>query len=256
MNIEAIIVCDGYDDFLAQTLPRNLPQFDRIVVVTGFNDVRTIELCKHLGVQCIPTDVMHAGGAAFNKGAAIDLGLSFCKRDDWVVHLDADIYLPSMSRRWIEQTNPDRSCIYGIDRVLCRSWEQWQRYIGQPPQHHTGHTHHCLVTPPEDMPMGSRIALAGHGGFIPIGFFQMFHGSHGRRYPRCQSDSAEHSDVLFSLQWPTDKRRLLGSVFGIHLESARVDMGANWNGRRTGRFGPSQTGPSNFTSTSQRPYCR
>ena len=107
MKIECVIVCDGYGDFLRQTLPRHPPLFDRIVVVTGFDDAETLALCRQLSVECIPSDVQHKDGDAFNKGRMIDLGLSYCRRDDWVVHLDADMYLPPMTRRLIEWSNPD-----------------------------------------------------------------------------------------------------------------------------------------------------
>jgi hypothetical protein len=246
MTIEAIIVSDGYSDFLAETLPRNLPQFDRVVVVTGFDDPDTLELCRRLSVECIPTDVMHKAGDSFNKGRAVDFGLSFLRRDAWVCHLDADIVLPPMARRIIEWTNPDESCIYGIDRVMCVGWSKWQAYQQIPASHRMGHDYHCRVPNPSNtygdydlqMPLGSRIALADHDGYVPIGFFQLFSGKLGRRYPRHQSDSAEHSDVLFALQWPRGNRRLMPDLIAIHLESEKCSMGANWKGRKTSRFGP------------------
>jgi hypothetical protein len=234
-KIEAIVICDGYADFLRETLPANLPHFERVVVVTGYDDRETLDLCRQLSVECIPTDVQHKDGDAFNKGRMVDLGLSYCRRDDWVLHLDADMYLPPMTRRLIEWANPDPACIYGVDRVRCIGWHNWQRYLSQHPTRRTGHDYHCRVNPP-DMPLGARIAYADHDGYVPIGFFQLFHGSHKRRYPRHQAESAEHTDVLFSLQWPRDKRRLLEEVIGIHLESEEAPLGANWKGRRTKRF--------------------
>ena len=103
------------------------------------------------------------------------------------------------------------------------------------PGHLLQHRHHCLLTPPP-FPIGSRLVLREQGGYVPIGFFQLWHG---RRYPVRQGN-AEHTDVLHALQWPRDKRRLLEEVFAVHLESERSKMGANWSGRKTVPFGPGQ----------------
>src|SRR5205085_1462452 len=106
MTIECIQTCVGYGDILRETLSRNLPLFERFIVVTSYDDAETIELCRQLSVECVPTDVHKKDGDAFNKGRLVDLGLSFCRRDDWVLHLDADVYLPPMARRLIEWSNP------------------------------------------------------------------------------------------------------------------------------------------------------
>jgi hypothetical protein len=256
VTIEAIIVSDGYSDFLSETLPLNLPHFDRVVVVTGFDDPDTLELCRRLSVECIPTDVMNKGGDQFNKGRAVDFGLSYLRRDAWVCHIDADIALPPMARRLIEWANPDESCIYGIDRVNCVGFDKWRKYQQIPNSYRMGHDYHCRVSPPGTtygdydlhMPLGSRIALADHDGYVPIGFFQLFSGKLGRRYPRHQSESAEHSDVLFALQWPRGNRRLMPELIAIHLESEKCAMGTNWKGRKTKTFGECPTPP--------KPYCK
>lgn len=243
MQIEALTVCVGYCDFLRETLPRNLPHFDRCVVVTSFDDAETVEFCRQMSVECYPTDVCYKDGDAFNKGRCVDFGLSFLRRNDWVWHWDADTYFPPMTRRLIEWSNPDPSCIYGMDRVLCVGWEQWQKYLSSHHSSRMGHDYHCRITPPEGMPMGSRIAIADQDGYLPIGFSQLWSGTHGRRYPRHQAPSAEHTDVLHAMQWPRDKRRLLEEVLAIHLESEISPMGTNWRGRKTKRFEPPKCRP-------------
>jgi hypothetical protein len=235
MKIEAVTVCVGYGDFLAATLPHNLHIFDRLVVVTDFEDKETQNICQRYGVDCKPTDVMRVHGDAFNKGLGIDFGLGYLNRDAWVVHLDSDIVLPRTTRHRIEEALLDEDCIYGIDRMNCVGWDAWKRFESDHGNHHQWHQH-CILVPPA-FPLGARIVLRNHGGYVPIGFFQMFHGKHGRRYPMAQGD-AEHTDVLHSLQWPTKNRRLLPSVLAVHLESEPCKMGANWRGRKTQRFGP------------------
>jgi len=271
MKIECITICVGYADFLREVLPHNLAHFDDYLVVTRFDDHATQLLCRELGVECRPTDLFDKGGDAFAKGRAIDWGLGFLRRDGWVCHLDADIFLPPMTRHWIEASEPDEQCIYGCDRVNCVGYDAWRQYLtgnyagnsrvgssgvagsnahsttqlphnsttssaSARPGHLLQHRYHCLLTPPP-FPLGSRLVLREQGGYVPIGFFQLWHGRHGRRYPLRQGN-AEHTDVLHALQWPRDKRQLLEEVVAIHLESEPSKMGANWSGRKTAPFGP------------------
>ena len=232
MFIEAVIVCSGYADFLGHTLPRNLGHFDHVTVVTSHDDGETRKLCAKYSVECRPTDLLSWRGETFAKGRAIDLGLSYLLRKDWVVHLDADIVLPPNTRRTLENLPLDPESIYGIDRVNCPNYEAWQAYA-------SGETHqnywHWLMTPPP-FPLGARLVRSEHN-FVPIGFFQLWHGKHDRRYP-IRQPSAEHTDFLHAMQWPADKRRLIPELIGVHLESGPARMGANWSGRRTPPFGP------------------
>ena len=54
------------------------------------------------------------------------------------------------------------------------------------------------------------------------------------------SDSA-HCDVLFAAEYPRSKRHLLPEFYAIHLLTPTVDggsnHGANWQGRKTKRYG-------------------
>lgn len=236
-RFEAVTVCVGYDDFLRETLPHNAQHFDSYLVVTSFEDRATIDLCKHLSIDCRPTDLFKHGGDIFAKGRAVDWGLGFLRKDGWVAHIDADTWLPPYTRHWLDRTHLDEEAIYGVDRFNCVGYEAWQRYqhgIHQQPQHRIG----CLLVPPP-FPLGARFALPEHAGYLPIGFFQLWHSKHNRRYPMIRS-SCEHDDVLHALQWPTGKRHLIEELFAVHLESDGTpgSMGANWNGRTTPRFGP------------------
>lgn len=237
-TIEAVITCFDYSDFLVETLPHNMNHFEHVVVVTSFEDKETQQFCREHSIHCVQTDVHNYDGATFSKGRAVDYGLSFLNGSDWLVHMDADVYLPPKARQEIDASMPDPECIYGIDRVNCNSYEDWQKYISQPAAGVIQKKHHCLVTPPLHFPLGARLSLSEHAGYIPIGFFQMWHGKHKRRYPLCHG-TAERSDVLHALQWPTNNRRLMPEVVCIHLDTSEnpLQMGANWNGRKTPQFG-------------------
>lgn len=241
MKIEAVIVCVDYADFLAETLPRNLPHFDRVQVITSPRDKETQELCRKLSVPYLTTNLFFKDGDKFNKARGIDFALGYLRWNDWVVHLDADTYLPPMTRKWLEWRPLDVESIYGIDRVNCVGYEAWRAYLNE---YHTGHDYMCRVKVPIGMPLLDRIAIRDYGGWMPIGYFQMWNASLGRRYPIAKGD-AEHTDVLHAIQWDDAKRHLIPEIIGVHLQSAETPLGANWHGRTTPRFGPGPAQPYN-----------
>jgi len=237
MRIEAVTVCVDYADYLEQTLPTVLAHVDDLVVVTSPRDARTRRLCARHSVRCLPTDCFYQGGDAFNKARGINYGLANLRLDDWVLHLDADIALPARARWTIGQATPDRRKLYGCDRVNCVGRAAWDALRAAPP---IPFEWKCLVSPPRGLAMASRIAHMEYGGYVPIGFFQLWHpGRSGvDRYPQRQG-SAEHTDVLHAIQWPRERRELLPELFAIHLETrgkTGAPIGDNWDGRKTPAF--------------------
>jgi hypothetical protein len=236
-RLECVTVCVNYSDFLRETLPYNQRHFDRVVVVTTEQDRSTRDLCEHLGVECLVTDLMTKGNE-FAKARGIDYGLANLRGDGWVVHLDADIWLPPQTRHLLSHTELDERCIYGIDRTNCVGYESWRKFIDSEPHSSAHHQHirDCLIIPPP-FPMGARISIRHYGGFVPIGFFQMWHqGQTRKRYP-IDHGGAERTDVLHSLQWPASRRKLLPELIAVHLESESSPMGVNWKGRASKPFG-------------------
>jgi len=237
MKIEAVVICLGYDDFLQATLPHNLPHVDHLTVVTSPEDKATQSFCHRVGVPCLPTHVFFREGGAFNKARGINYGLANQRCDDWILHLDADIVLPPMTRKMLMNAELQEDCIYGIDRVNCPSHDEWEAFLASPELQYEWS---CLVKPPRTWPLGARIAHGDYGGYVPIGFFQLFHGSAWKRYPIVQDGDAEHTDVLHGIRWDRPKRVLLPEIIAIHLESEPAPMGVNWKGRKTRRFGPAE----------------
>jgi hypothetical protein len=236
MKIEAVVVCVNYSDFLAHTLPHNLDVLDRVVVVTHPDDKATISLCERYSVDVLKTEIMHDDNDRFNKGRLINLGLSNLRHDDWLIHLDADILLPHRFRHCLKMAKLEKSNIYGCDRLNTRTYENWDKNKHKiTPQHQ----YRFMVTPQAEFPVGSRL-LHMEYGYCPIGYLQLWHSSVRKNYP-IVCGSAEHSDVLFAVQWPREKRILLPEFFCYHLESEAVKMGANWDGRKTAPFGPPGT---------------
>lgn len=234
MRIEAVIVCKDYSDFLAHTLPNNQQHLDRIVVVTHPDDRATQRLCAQYGVDCVATTEMHRDGAAFNKGRAINVGIMHLGHTDWLLHLDADTYLPHRFREMLHHAQLDKANIYGCDRLNTKSFDNWEEHKHKTvPQHQW----RFMVTPHAEFPLGARL-MHQELGYCPIGYFQLWHSSLKRTYP-IHCGSAEHSDVVFAAQWPRPNRVLLPEMFVYHLESdGAAPMGINWKGRKTPPFGP------------------
>jgi hypothetical protein len=244
--VEAVTVCVHYADFLAETVRWNHQHFDHWTIITTPDDKETIELCRRWNLGCITTGEFYSEGK-FNKGRGISLGLNYINTDAWVLHLDADIVLPPQFRRMLTVAGLDRECIYGCDRVNVRSWEEWQEFQRRG-YLHAQHGYHLCCNFPEGKSVGTRV-IRGKHGYVPIGFFQMWHNKEGihsgmrwKDYPDCNSD-AGHSDIKFAMHWDRRRRILLPEVVVLHLESEPAPMGHNWKGRKTKRFGPEPPAP-------------
>ncbi|MGD0386404.1 MAG: hypothetical protein ABSB73_09745 [Solirubrobacteraceae bacterium] len=253
MSIEAVVTCVGFDDFLAETLPLNKHQFRRMVVVTSPEDERTQRVCEYHHVQCEVTDAFGSHWGEFNKGAGVNVGLAALDLDGWVCHLDADIALPPQFAGLLECADLDPSMIYGVDRHMIADAQAWAAHRQAPrlQQENDVYVH------VDAYPLGTRIAQTGCGGWIPIGFCQIWNplGSGQRFYP-ADDTMADHSDMAFAKRWPRAKRSLLGEIVAYHLQSEPQVQGANWGGRTTARFGASADPPAANAMPGQRRHRR
>lgn len=233
-KMEAVVVCDKYDDFLRHTLPHNKFLFDKLVVVTSYEDKATRRMCEFHHVECIPTDDLETRkGKIFRKGTGINIGLEALSREDWVVHLDADMYLPPQTRILLQRADLDKRMIYGIDRFIVRGFKAWNDFQDTPrlQQELDAYIHMNAF------PLGTRVMQPNADGYIPIGFFQMWNPSVSgiEKYPQGHSD-AGREDTLFPMQWKRSERALIPEVVGYHLESDDAANAANWSGRTTAPF--------------------
>ena len=234
MKIEGVCISADYGDFLAETLPRNRNLFDRLVVVTAPEDRETQRVCEYEYVECIQTDALRSRWGQFAKGSGINVGLEVLDLDGWVVHFDADIVLPPLFRRILQDLDLDEQTIYGVDRHMIASAEQWREHCSNPKLQQEDD----IYVHVNQYPLGTRIASSTKGGWLPIGYWQMWNpkGSGVYEYPENHS-SAGRTDMQFATQWPRSKRQLLPEILVYHLESEPADQGANWNGRVTKKFG-------------------
>lgn len=232
-TLECVVVCDQYADFLAQTLPHNKILFDKVVIVTSHEDKATQRICEFYHVECVRTDDLQSRKGEFWKAKGINAGLAKLSQSDWVIHLDADIWLPPQARILLERAQLDKSMLYGADRFIVKGPKAWHEFLERPRlQHECDSWIHM-----DGFPLGTRVMQALGAGYIPIGFFQLWHPKTSgiNSYPENHSD-AGRTDVLFAEQWPRSKRSLLPEIIGYHLESDDSAFGVNWAGRKSAPF--------------------
>lgn len=238
-KLEAVIICCNYSDFLRHTLPVNKQYFNKLVVVTSKADKDTKHLCDFLNVECVQTDEFFGEDGKINKGVAINCGLRRLSKDGWVVQLDADIYLPPLTRNILETVQLDEQMIYGIDRFMCPNYDSWIDFIENPQLTHEAWIY--IHTQIKDWKIGVRIGDYKSSGYMPIGFFQLWNpnGSGVREYPPLHG-SIDRSDLLHAKKFDRLKRGFLPELICIHLDSEGShdnEMGKNWSGRKTAPFG-------------------
>ncbi|MBV8782312.1 MAG: hypothetical protein JO353_13025 [Phycisphaerae bacterium] len=236
--IAGLTACFGYGDFLAATIPHAIPIFDDLLVVTTETDEETREVCRRYGVRTLLTNE-HERYGGFSKGHVLDRGFHHLPADCWRIHFDSDIVFPLNTRRALEAAHLVERKIYGADRVMVKSWSDWQKLK------HSGwlaHDYHCRVNPPAGFSIGTR--WANEFGYCPIGYLQITHssaeewnGARIRPYPS-NHNSAARTDAQRAMQFDRRDRELIPELLVVHLESEPAKLGANWNGRTTKRFGP------------------
>lgn len=229
LRLEIVTVCVGFDDILDITLTLNHCHSDHYIVVTSHSDRKTQAVARKHGATCVQTDLFKKNGRNFNKGAAINAGFDYFQFNGWRTHLDADIVLPDNFRRVLfNHSHLEQHCIYGVDRFNVVGPEKINalRKGGDRQYHHglllgeTGQQH----------PLGHRL-VCNLRGYLPLGFFQLWHASTQKRYPHSLGTAA-HDDMMFSALWPESCRRHLPSVICHHLCPAPPKVGENWDGNR------------------------
>lgn len=235
-KLECVITAVKHSDILAHTLPLNRHHFDNLIIVTAPEDEETVRLCDYWGVKYHATDCFQSRWKHFCKGSGINEGLGKLDRDGWILHLDADIVLPPHYRKEIANMDLDTSMIYGVDRYMVPSYKAWQQFIGKPDPHRTGNGF-FIDMEHAPFPLGTRVAFGHTGGYIPIGFHQLWHADSGQlRYEEGHSD-AGREDSVFPTRWPRAKRGFIPEILTYHLESELSAMGTNWKGRKSKPFG-------------------
>lgn len=241
-KLEIVTVCSGFPDVLEYTIAANTCHADNYIVVTTHEDRATQQLCDKWSIQCVPTDLFQKNDRPFNKGAGINAGFLYFRHHGWRLHIDADIRLPKDFRRLLmNHIELDRSCIYGatrFDLVGQKGVEAIEVAEYETPLHafHSGCSPvHRGAVYPEIVSASSTQFVSDLHGYVPIGFFQLWHASQQKPYPHSMGTAAM-DDVAFGALWPRRNRRLLPGIFVGHVCSVPPYYGQNWGGRRSPRM--------------------
>lgn len=215
IKLRAVLVCVDYSDFLSLTLPYNRHHFDDVCVITTENDKQTIKVAEQNQCWVYSTDAFYHNGAVFNKWLALEEGLDWFGRRDWIVLLDSDVLWPKDLYGW----EPEKGYLYSPLRHMCENMQQ--RWV------HGKDT--MLPYPPEEKWWEFYVHRNVNEW---AGYTQIFHtddphlGSppwHDTRWLH-----AGGADSILQQKWPPlKKRRTPWNV--LHLGSA----GTNWCGRVT-----------------------
>ena len=228
LRLEAVTTSVGFDDMLDVTLSLNHPHLDTMIVVTSHADKATQRVARKHGAICVQTDLFQKNGRRFNKGAAINAGFGHYQFNGWRAHIDADIALPDNFRRVVfNHTHLDHNAIYGADRVDVVGLVELLKHRRVPQV-----AWRSFMSPSGTI---SPRYVDPIRGFVPIGFFQMWHAETQKCYPYSLGTAA-HDDVLFGEQWPASHRRLLPTTVLYHLVSRPPKLGENWEFRRSPRL--------------------
>lgn len=178
MRIDGITTCVGelYAGYLRRTLPVWRETLDSLTIVTTSYDRDSAPFSKRPKLQIWMTNVFTAGGASFNKGAALNIGLDAAKPTDWLLSFDCDIR-PPYDLRWQIAMRAQKDCINSAVRYD-EAGNQTDRR------------------------------------FLPRGYFQLWHVSdpHYRREPVFDEHHkhAGRYDTAFYQQWTQEQWNDLG----------------------------------------------
>lgn len=201
MRIDAVTTCVGptYIAQLAKALPIWLDTLDSLTIVTDWKGSEELSTLIQPGgvARLVATNAFTENGAYFNKGKALNVGLSFLQppheANDWLLSFDADIIPPANWRTYVEE-RAEIGCIHTCGR----------RYS-------PGAKHYV------------------HKKFRPVGFFQLWHASDERAQQRPLftewHNNASGYDIDFAELWPQELWRRFDFT-AYHQGSSRT----NWYG--------------------------
>ncbi len=206
-----LIVCVNYDDYLEETCKYNTIIFDKIYVITTPEDKKTHKICSlYNNVLYYQTNVFKKNQAKFNKGAALDYGLSKIPKNIWLVIGDADCIYPTCMKQ--ETSNLDINKLYTYKR---------HKIINK---QHLTNVMSCVDEPMNMVNRNVNQVL----GYCQLFNTQSWFFNQDPHYPK-HYKHAGSCDVAFSAKWPKKERIVLNCGHILHLGEAS----RNWKGRKT-----------------------
>ena len=203
-KLSCVLVSVGYGQALSESLPRNMAQFDQVVVVTTPEDETSRKVAKDCGATLVLSRRCYDDNHAFNKGRMLNDGVAALEDPDWIVFTDADITMNESLRAHVMSNAFNPGCLYFTSR----------REHGQ----------------------------ASADQSQPSGYFQLFNPKaiairdHLKPLQAEDFCSAGSVDSWFQQQWPREKVVAVPELEVEHL--APQPLGAHWNGPKptTGKW--------------------
>ena len=181
MKLEAITVCIDFSEQFEKCIS-NKHLFDRWVIATHKTDYNTIGLCKKHNIEYVCSNRVF-DRAQFAKGRAINDALKLCDKDDWLIHLDADVKLPSNFKQIAQKHCDNKSALYGMPRF-------YENNLLKTPIFNHKVTNRCT-----HQRFTTKIGDLG-----AIGYFQMWHSSKRNSYEE-KSITGDIDDIQFMLSF-------------------------------------------------------
>lgn len=239
-RVDAVIVCENYDDYLSLTLPHNIPEVDRLLVVTSQEDEKTQTLCDRLGVEYCVSKRIHEKGAVLAKGKAINDGLDYLGADkDWILIIDADIILPMGFRDKVKDMVLNPGCLYYTRRWGVQDGSQIKAFMSDL----NSMDRQSLFKKWAYKEVAEEVRRKGNAiEAFPYGYFQLWNvrakSLRGKDTLYWEgSNTAEWDDSNFGMTvYPKDKRvQLPFPMFDVvHLPHGMFRV--NWCGRKSPRI--------------------
>ena len=234
LRLEAVTTCVGFDDLLDFNLTHNHQHFDTFIVVTSHADTKTQKVALKHGCIMVTSDAFYKNGRNFNKGAAINAGFGYWQYYGWRMHIDCDIMLPDKFRQTLfNHTHLERECLYGADRIDVVGKDAinaMHSKLKKFPQRRGAYLVDATAGNTVFGKLGGRL-VRNLDGYLPIGYFQLFHASTQKEYP-FSLGTAAGDDVLFAGLYPLPHRRLLPTVVCYHICPSYPRQRENWDGHR------------------------
>lgn len=214
MQINAIITCVDYADYLSVSLQYNRHHFNRVMIVTSPADYETTRVAVRNGAEYLVTQDFFRDGSPFNKYRGLERGLDYFGEEatsGWLAIMDADVLWPKS----IDWSELEVGNIYSPRR---RMWDGQLAELPHEPYWKRWPLHRLHTDP------------RWHNHLS--GYTQLFHGSDPalgvRPWHRMHLPTAQGGDTSFMEKWPED-RRLRPSWECLHLGPPRI----NWEGRKS-----------------------
>jgi hypothetical protein len=231
--VRIVIPAVSYADLLAVALPAwraLLPEASITVVTSPYeSDLETVRVALQHGARPVITDAWYRGGAAFDKGSALNLAFGFepgrvapPRPREVCIATDADVVPfgrgPSMVRK---------GALYGCPRYHCPDPDTLSAHrAGRLPR-----TALELLPPrtggagSEPIPHPTTAQVRRAAGKC-IGYFQMWRHAEGLRFTA--SRTAGGYDTRFARLFPEHRRLALLDFYLLHLGARARE---NWRGR-------------------------